>query len=105
MNTAPQPISMEGLLQQAKPFYDAIPGMDQLRNATPSTYHSIASQYPDAVFALMVADNLFCHDAEISHIHQAAFFSILRGEGVENARFRYDRDMDAYARRHSWDPK
>ncbi len=37
--------------------------------------------------------------------HPISMEGILRGEGVENARFRYDRDMDAYAHRHSWDPK
>lgn len=36
-------------------------------------------------------------------IHQKAYFAILDGESISNARFRYDRDMDAYVRQHMWD--
>ncbi len=103
MTTSSQSKSLRDYLQQAEAVFNTIPGMDQVKNATQTSYDSVAAQYPDAVFALMVASNLFSHDTEISHIHQAAFFAICNGERIQNVRFRYDRDMDSYIRRHSWD--
>lgn len=38
--------------------YSAIPGMDKLLSYNPPERDKLQGKYPDAVFALMVADNL-----------------------------------------------
>lgn len=101
VNHTPRTISY--YFEKAKPFFDAIPGMSELLTADHDTYETIASQYPDASFALMTANNLFNHDRELSQIQQTAFFSIVNGENISTVRFRYDREMDAYVKRHNWD--
>lgn len=56
--------------------------------------------YPDAVFALMVADNLLGRDREQCKINQNAYFSILKGENIADVRLRYDSAMRKYVERH-----
>lgn len=58
---------------------------------------------PDAIFALMVADNLLGRDREQCEINQKAYFSILKGENIADVRFRYDGAMHKYVERHLWD--
>ena len=77
--------------------------MDALVNATPDSVDGLRSQYPDAAFALMTADNLFTGDREQCDIHQKAYFSILNGENLNTIRFRYEKEMEAYVQRHMWD--
>lgn len=95
--------SRQTLRKQQREVYQKIPGMFELLHATPDTVDDVTSKYPDAAFALMVSDNLFCHNRELSDIHQRAFFAILNGESIANVRFRYDEDSKKYLSRHLWD--
>lgn len=58
---------------------------------------------PDTVFLRMVEDNLFCHDKELSAIHQRAYFALRSGESIAEVRFRYERETNAYLQLHMWD--
>lgn len=80
-----------------------ISGISELKKATPDQLPVLAQKYPDAAFALHIASNLFFHDGELTKIHLAAYTSILNGENLADARFRYDRAMEDYLDRHSWD--
>ena len=100
---ASKPYSRQSLRKQQKEIYQMIPGMDELLYATPDTVDDVKPKYPDAAFALMVSDNLFCHSRELSEIHQRAFFAILNGESIANVRFRYEEDSKKYLSRHLWD--
>lgn len=91
------------IFQREARVFSHIPGMSLLLHATPEAQVALESQYPDAAFALMAADNLFTGDQEQCAIHQEAYFSILRGESMKNIRFRYEKEMDAYVQRHMWD--
>ena len=97
------PRTIQYYFEKAKPVYDSIPGMFELVHADQSNYEELVLRYPDAAFALMTADNLFSHDREFSLIQQQAFFSIINGDNIPSVRFRYDRDMEAYVKRHTWD--
>ena len=64
---------------------------------------ALEAKYPDAAFALKIVSNLFFHDRELNNIHMAAYTAILNGDNLADARFRYEREMDAYHERHKWD--
>ena len=81
----------------------AATGFSALAKAGGQDYDALAAKYPDAVFALMIANNLFHHDREISEITQQAFFSIMDGVDIPSVRLQYDRRTDAYFQTHSWD--
>ena len=83
--------------------YSAIPGMDQILSSSPVEREKLEEKYPDAVFALMVADNLVGHEKELCEINQSAYCSILKGEDIANVRFRYDSTVRKYVGRHLWD--
>ena len=83
--------------------YSKIPGMEKVLCAKQSERDAIAAQYPDAVFALMIANNLFGHDREQCLINQSAYFAILNGENINDVRFKYDKAMNKYVERHLWD--
>lgn len=83
--------------------YSAIPGMDQLLSSSPVEREKLEEEYPDAVFALMVADNLLGQDREQCEINQSAYLSILKGEDIADVRFRYDSAVRKYVERHLWD--
>ena len=83
--------------------YSAIPGMDQLLSSNPVEREKLEEKYPDAVFALMVADNLLGQDREQCEINQSAYLSILKGEDIADVRFRYDSAVRKYVERHLWD--
>lgn len=100
---ASEPYSRQSLRKKQKEIYQMIPGMDELLHATPDTVDDVKVKFPDASFALMVSDNLFCHNRELSEIHQRAFFAILDGESIANVRFRYEEDSKKYLSRHLWD--
>ena len=101
MGTATQ--TLENYRAQAMPALTEIPGFSALAKADGQDYDALAAKYPDAVFALMIANNLFHHDREISEITQQAFFSIMEGVDIPSVRLQYDRRTDAYFQTHSWD--
>ena len=90
--------------QKEKVVFDAIPGMEELRQAeSQEQFAQLQVLYPDASFALMMASNLFCKDRELNAIHLKAYQAILSGEPISNVRFRYDYDLESYLERHLWD--
>lgn len=101
MGTATQ--TLENYIAQAMPALTEIPGFSALAKADGQDYDALAAKYPDAVFALMIANNLFHHNREISEITQQAFFSIMEGVDISSVRLQYDRRTDAYFQTHSWD--
>lgn len=80
-----------------------IPGIREILSASDDQRLVLARKYPDAAFALHIVSNLFFHDRELTNIHMKAYTSILNGENLADARFHYDREMDAYHARHNWD--
>ena len=101
--TTTSPLTMRHLQMKEQAVFSAIDGMTELLHARGSDADVLRARYPDAAFALMTAENLFSGDRELRMIHQKAYFSILSGESIPDARFRYDREMDAYVREHMWD--
>ena len=96
--------SMRHYRSLEKIAFARIPGMEELCNASSEEQYSLLqARYPDAAFALMTAQNLFCKDRELNEIHLKAYRSILDGESISNVRFRYDYDLEAYLERHLWD--
>lgn len=95
--------TLEDYIAQAMPALTEIPGFTALAKADGQDYDALAVKYPDAVFALMIANNLFHHDREFSEISQQAFFSIMDGVDIPSVRLQYDRCMDAYFQTHLWD--
>ena len=91
------------ILDKERIAYSKIPGMEKVLCARQSERDAIAAQYPDAVFALMIANNLFGHDREQCLINQSAYFAILNGENINDVRFKYDKAMKKYVERHLWD--
>ena len=83
--------------------YSAIPGMDQILSSSPVEREKLEEKYPDAAFALMIADHLVGHDREQCEINQSAYLSILNGEKITDIRFRYDNAVRKYVERHLWD--
>ena len=57
--------------------YSAIPGMDQILSSSPVEREKLEEKYPDAVFALMVADNLLGQDREQCEINQSAYLPMM----------------------------
>lgn len=95
--------TLEDYIALAMPALTEIPGFSALAKADGQDYDALAAEYPDAVFALMIANNLFHHNREISEITQQAFFSIMNGVDIPFVRLQYDRRTDAYFQTHSWD--
>lgn len=54
--------SRQTLRKQQRELYQKIPGMSELLHATSDTVDDVKAKYPDAAFALIVSDNLFCHN-------------------------------------------
>ena len=96
-------MTMQELQAREETVFRTIPGMQALLHARGDQADRLRSQYPDAAFALMAAENLFSGDREQNIIHQNAYFSILRGETLANIRFRYQKDMELYVADHMWD--
>ena len=108
MNTAAvchnQNHSVHHYRQMEKTVFACIPGIRELRTAeNEEQYALLQARYPDAAFALMTADNLFCRDRELNAIHLKAYRAILNGENIAHVRFRYDYDLEMYLERHLWD--
>lgn len=91
------------LLKKERIAYSKIHGMDKLLSAKPSERDGLVVAYPDAHFALQIANNLFGHDREQCAIHQTAYFAILNGDDISDVRFRFDCAMKKYVERHLWD--
>ena len=96
-------ITMQDFKAREVAAFSSIPGMNELLQAKPNEVPDIEVQYPDAVFALQTANSLFNHNRDLSVITQRAYFSILNGENISDVRFRYDREMTEYWKRHMWD--
>lgn len=96
-------ITMNALKEREISVFSSIPGMNKLLQASPDEQTLIQEQYPDAVFAVHIANSLFNHNRELSVIAQKAYFSILDGESIANVRFAYDRATDDYWKNHMWD--
>ena len=56
--------------------FNSIPGMKELLQAEPDKIEALEIRYPDAFFALQIANSLFNHNRELSIITQRAYFSI-----------------------------
>ena len=96
-------IRMSDLANREREAYSRIPGMKELLRSTPEKRGDVELRYPDAAFALMVANHLSMGNQEQNDIHQKAYLSILDGEPIQNVRFRYDYDLEQYLERHMWD--
>ena len=83
--------------------YQKIAGMNEVLTANPSDLETLSAKYPDAMFAIMIHDDMICRVAGVRNIVQKAHAAILEGEGIENVRFRYTKEMDEYFREHAWD--
>ena len=95
--------TMQYYREQEQLVFSSIPGMKELLQAEPDKTEALAIRYPDAFFALQVANNLFNHNRELSIITQRAYFSILNQENISDVRYRYNKEMDSYWKRHMWD--
>lgn len=83
--------------------FPAIPGVMEILNAPDGMSEELEAIYPDASFAIHIANSLFQHNREISLITQTAYFSILRGEQIADIRLRYERELTEYWNQHMWD--
>ena len=54
--------TLENYIALAMPALTEIPGFTALAKADGQDYDALAAKYPDAVFALMIANNLFHHN-------------------------------------------
>lgn len=103
MSTVTHAHTLREYITQAMPVLMQIPGFSALATETEQEYDATAATYPDAVFAMMIMNNLFHHDMEFAAIHQQAFSSIIDGADIPSVRKRYDLCMDAYWQKHLWD--
>lgn len=107
MNTATsstvQMNSREFIQKKEAEALHRIPGVRELLGAYADQRPTLEEMYPDAAFALQILSNPFVADREIGAIRMEAYSSILNGESVTAVHYRYDRQMDAYVARHSWD--
>lgn len=94
---------MQDFQAREQAAFSRIPGMNELLRATPEKWSEAELRYPDAAFALMVANHLSMGNQEQNAIHQKAYLSILGGESIQNVRYRYDYDLEQYLERHMWD--
>ena len=83
--------------------YQKISGVNEVLSAKPADRENVSAKYPDAVFAIMIHDEMVCGIEGIRNIVQKAHTSIMDGENIENIRFRYTKEMDEYFREHTWD--
>lgn len=94
---------MQDYISREQTAFSRLPGMDVLLRTPPEHRSDAELRYPDAAFALMVANHLSMGNQEQNAIHQKAYLSILNGESIQNVRFRYDYDLEQYLERHMWD--
>lgn len=72
--------------------YQKIDGMNEVLAAKPSDLEDISTKYPDAMFAIMIHEEMICRVAGIRNIVRKAHAAILDGERIENVRFRYTKE-------------
>ena len=89
--------------QKELEVFPHIPGMVDLLRSSQDTAADLAAKYPDAVFALMTANEILSGDREQNAITQDAYFAILRGENVTEVRNWHAKAMDKYLQQHKWD--
>ena len=56
-----------------------------------------------ADFALKIISNPFIPDRELGAIQMEAYTAILNGESIADVHYKYDRQIDTYVIRHTWD--
>ena len=83
--------------------YQKISGIDEVLSARPAERNAVNAQYPDAVFAIMIHDEMVCGISEVRNIAQKAHSAILNGEKIGNIRYRYSKELDHYFADHTWD--
>ena len=83
--------------------FPTIPGMRELLGASEENLGEMEQMYPDAVFALMTANDILSGDRERNAITQQAYFEILQGRNIADVRRRHDKAVDNYLRQHMWD--
>ncbi len=103
VSTTPASHSREYYQQKETAALGQIPGVRELLGARDDQRPALEKKYPDAAFALTISSNLFFHDRELTDIHMKAYSAILKGDPIASVHFRYDREMDAYHARHTWD--
>ena len=107
MNTATGTIpvmhSRKYLQEKEAAVLHTIPGVDLLLAAYSDERCELEKKYPDAAFVLQIVSDLFFPDRELAAIHMDAYSAILNGKNIPDIRFQYQREMDAYHRRHLWD--
>lgn len=74
--------SLEYYGEKERAAYSTIPNVEKMLSAKPAERDKLETQYPDAAFALMFADNLCGLDREQCYMNQDAYFSILNGENI-----------------------
>ena len=106
MNTTSNAFQMtnrEFYRQKESAVLRRIPGVRELISAYADQRPALEQKFPDAAFAIQIISNPFVADRELGAIRMDAYTAILNGEPVANVRFKFDRQMDAYVVRHSWD--
>lgn len=83
--------------------YQQISGLEEVLSARPAERYTVNARYPDAVFAIMIHDEMVCGISGVRDIAQKAHCAILNGEKIGNVRCRYSREMDKYFSDHTWD--
>lgn len=94
---------MQSYRRKEQTIFSQIPGMFDLIQARGDAAERISREFPDASFALRIANSLFHHDRELSLIHQKAYFAILNGEPIASVRHTFDKEISRYVKDHSWD--
>jgi hypothetical protein len=80
-----------------------ITGVKEILSAPDGKADALEAMYPDAAFAIRIANDLFNHNRALSLITQNAYFAILRGEAIADVRCRYDKELNEYWNQHLWD--
>ncbi len=94
---------MQSYRLKEQAVFSKIPGMFDLIYAKGEAAEKISLEFPDASFALRIANSLFHHDRELSLIHQRAYFAILNGEPIASVRHRFNQEVSLYVKEHNWD--
>ena len=89
--------------EQEQKVFPTIPGMKELLTASEAALPEVERKYPDAVFALMTANDILSGDRERNAITQEAYFEILQGKKISEVRRRHNLAIDRYLQEHMWD--
>lgn len=106
MNTTSNAVQMsnrEFYRQRETAVLYRIPGVRELMGANADQRSALEQKYPDAAFALDILSNPFVQDREFGSIRMDAYSAILNGEPIAGVHYKYDRQIDAYVKRHNWD--